>query len=104
MTNEEQRELFNERAAIREFDGGMPRADAERMASEDVERHRHRCEVRTILRKYAAEGISGVDQFIELVAKIRGDSAAARLREDAIAQWKAGNRGNEGDWRELGLK
>jgi len=28
--------LFNERAAIMEYDGGMPRADAERMAAEVV--------------------------------------------------------------------
>ncbi len=32
------RELFEERAAIREFDGGMARADAEAAAAEDVKR------------------------------------------------------------------
>ncbi len=31
-------ELFEERAAIREFDGGLPRADAERLAAHDCKR------------------------------------------------------------------
>ena len=33
-------EHFTERAAIREHDGGMPRADAERAAVEDIRRTR----------------------------------------------------------------
>lgn len=103
MTDEDQQELFNERAGIREFDGGMARADAEAAASADVERHRHRCEIRTILRKYDAQGIDGVDAFIRQVAAKRGADTAARLREEAIAQWLAGNRGKDGEWRELEL-
>lgn len=31
------KELFEERAAIREFDAGMPREEAEKQAMEDVE-------------------------------------------------------------------
>jgi hypothetical protein len=31
-------ELFNERAAIRQFDGGLTKADAESAALQDVER------------------------------------------------------------------
>jgi hypothetical protein len=31
-------ELFNERAAIRQYDGGLTRADAESAALQDVER------------------------------------------------------------------
>jgi len=31
------REIFEERAAIREFDAGMPRDEAEKQAMEDVE-------------------------------------------------------------------
>jgi hypothetical protein len=30
------REMWSERAAIREYDGGYPRAEAERLATEDV--------------------------------------------------------------------
>ena len=34
--DENARELFNERAGIREYDGGMSRQDAERAAMQDV--------------------------------------------------------------------
>lgn len=71
--------------------------------AESEERCRHQCEIRSIIRIYAAEGIKGVDRFINLVAAKRGDSTATRLRDEAIAQWQAGNRGNHGEWRELGL-
>jgi hypothetical protein len=37
---EADRELFEERAAIREYDGRMPRQAAERGARQDVERWR----------------------------------------------------------------
>jgi hypothetical protein len=36
------RDLFEERAAIRQFDGGYSRAEAERLAWEDLEYCRHR--------------------------------------------------------------
>lgn len=36
--DEDTREWFAERAAIREFDGGLPRPEAERLALEDTER------------------------------------------------------------------
>jgi hypothetical protein len=103
MTDAESKELFEERAAIREYDGGMGRDLAERAAAADVELQRHRCEVRTILCTYAKEGISGVDRRIQQISDKRGAAPAARLREEAIAQWQAGNRGKDGDWRELGL-
>ena len=72
--------------------------------AESEERRRHQCEIRSILRKYDSEGIKGVDRFIALVAAKRGEPTAARLRDEAIAQWQAGNRGKFGEWRELGLK
>lgn len=37
-------DIWEERAAIREFDGNMPRKDAERMALKDIERRRKRNE------------------------------------------------------------
>jgi len=37
---EAERELYEERAAIREYDGGMPRHEAEMRAYEDVLAHR----------------------------------------------------------------
>ncbi len=36
MMTEDQREHFNERAAIMEFDGGLPRREAEKLALQDV--------------------------------------------------------------------
>ncbi len=103
VTDAEAKELFDERAAIREYDGGMDRAAAEQSAAMDVETQRCRCEVRTILRTYAAEGIAGVERRIQQISDKRGSESAARLREEAIAQWQAGNRGKDGDWRELEL-
>lgn len=35
-------DIWEERAAIREFDGNMPRKDAERMALKDIEKRRKR--------------------------------------------------------------
>lgn len=36
MTPEDRKDLFEERAAIREYDGGYTRDEAERLASDDV--------------------------------------------------------------------
>lgn len=38
MADQELRELFEERAAIMEFEGNLSREEAERLAREDVER------------------------------------------------------------------
>ena len=37
MTPDDQLENWNERAAIREYDGGYTREEAERLATEDME-------------------------------------------------------------------
>lgn len=37
-TEEQENEYIEERAAIREFDGGLPRHDAERLARQDLKR------------------------------------------------------------------
>lgn len=39
-----EKEIYEERAAIREYDGNMPRKDAERMALKDIERRKKRNE------------------------------------------------------------
>jgi len=72
--------------------------------TDEIERSRHQCEIRSILQKYASGGIQAVDSYIQKVADKRGADTAARLRTEAIAQWQAGNRGKNGEWRELGLK
>ena len=58
-------ELFNERAGIREFDGGLSRDIAERLAEEDVEEYRHQCEVASVVRMYREKGGEAVMATIE---------------------------------------
>ena len=77
-------ELFNERAGIREFDGGLSRDIAERLAEEDVEAYRHRCEVASVVRMYQTKGAEAVKSFLLQVEKHRGSEAAERLRGDAL--------------------
>lgn len=98
MTSEEL-ELFNERAGIAEHDGQQSRKDAERLARDEVERHRFRCEVRWLIRKAKNEGTSASDLYLLGCEKQRGAEATARLREAAREQWLKGNLGAEGDWR-----
>ena len=81
-------EFFNERAAIREHDGGMSKEDAERMATEDVEAYRHQCEVASVVRMYREKGGDAVKSFLLQVEKHRGSEAAARLREEALRKIK----------------
>jgi hypothetical protein len=64
------------------------------------EQLRHECEVRWLLRLFVAEGKEGVDRYIALVTKHRGQACADRLLADVRAQHELGNRGERGDWRE----
>lgn len=67
------------------------------------EAYRHRCEVWELLRLGAAKGHLAVDAQILRIEEKRGAESANRLRADYKTQWRAGNRGTHGDWRELGL-
>ena len=62
------------------------------------EQHRHRCEVRTLLRAIAepGRGRAWVRDYLDSkpVAGRR-----ERLRADLNTQIKAGNQGNEGEWK-----
>ena len=75
-----------------------------------TEQHRHRCEVRAVLRWRVSEGSAWVASWlaggtdangraVKGVAQIRGQAAADRLRADCAEQWAKGNRGAPGDWR-----
>lgn len=66
---------------------------------ERTEQHRHRCEVRQLLRWRKQHGSDWAASWLGDVAKARGAPMADRLRRDAAAQWSAGNRGEPGDWR-----
>jgi hypothetical protein len=63
------------------------------------ETHRHQCEVRDIIRKRLQHGSDWARAHLAGIAKKRGTQAAERLMSDIKAQWAAGNRGEQGDWR-----
>jgi hypothetical protein len=79
----------------------MDRHDAEIMAiMERYEEHRHRSEVRTLIRIRVDLGSwKSVQAYLALARKKRGELSANRLADDVKAQWLAGNRGIKGDWR-----
>ena len=79
-------EVFEERAAIHEYEAGMDRATAETMAAASTERYRHACEIRSVVAKYQTEGGEAVKAFLAQVAKHRGEPAADRLRADALRE------------------
>lgn len=60
----------------------------------------HQCLVRAVLKMRAQKGGDHAREFLagfEQKAKIKpGES---QLRKDCTAQWGAGNRGKDGDWR-----
>lgn len=85
VTDEEQKELFEERAGIRQHDGGMDLESAERAARADVERYRHQCEVNHLVELGRKEGRRGTERYLALVAQKRGSVAAEGLRADAKA-------------------
>jgi hypothetical protein len=79
-------EIFDERAAICEIEGGLPKEQAEAIAAIQVENFRHACEVRSVVAKYQTEGGEAVKAFLVQVAKHRGQAAADRLRADALKE------------------
>lgn len=89
----DEKELFNERAGIREFDGGLDRENAELLAQQDVEAYKYKCEIDSIVRMYKTKGGDAVKSFLLQVEKHRGSETAARLREEALAQIRLGKVG-----------
>jgi len=73
-------EHYAERLAIMQ-ESGVP--DAVVAADDD----RHRCEVRSVLRRYYPRGQEAA-AYIELVEKKRGKPAADRLRNDVRVAWR----------------
>lgn len=76
-------EMAEERAAIREFDGLMTRADAERLGKLESEEWRHACEVRFALSLPLPER----RDFLAKVEKSRGVVVANRLRQLVSEEW-----------------
>ena len=61
-----------------------------------AEEHRHRCEVRQILKWRSDRGSAWVHAWLDDLGKKR---PVARIRRDCAEQWGKGNRGEWGDWR-----
>ena len=74
-------EVYEERAAIREYDGKQSRADAEAAARLEAEQFRHACEVR----EYARWTRDALVAQLQAIATNRGRAAAERIRDDVVA-------------------
>lgn len=98
LFDEDAKEFFEERSAIREFEGGQSRESAEAAAMAETLEHMFRCEVRSILRKRVDHGLPRAQAFLLNIETQRGPEATARLRDAATEQWSRGNRGNSGEW------
>lgn len=62
------------------------------------EEFRHQAEVRQII-KWRMQDRNRAMEYLQDVAKKRGQDAADRLRKDSAEQWDRKNRGLEGDWK-----
>jgi len=66
---------------------------------DNSELHRHRCEVRQVL-KWRTEDRNKAIEYISIVRNKRGDRTAQLLEKDCREQWTLGNRGLNGEWNE----
>ena len=64
---------------------------------DNSEQHRHRCEVRQIL-KWRTEDRNKAIEYLSIVRNKRGDRVAQLLEKDCKFQWGLGNRGDENEW------
>ena len=62
------------------------------------EQHRHRCEVRTIL-KWRTQDRNKAIEYLSIVRNKRGDRVAQLLEKDCKTQWTLGNRGEDSQWK-----
>lgn len=85
MTGDLFGEVFEERAAIREFDGLLTREEAERLGLLDAEEWRHACEVRHVLSLGSAMDRRG---YLAQAENHRGTKAVKRLRDDVKKEWE----------------
>jgi hypothetical protein len=65
--------------------------------SDNSELHRHRCEVRQVL-KWRTQDRNKAIEYLSIVRKKRGDRSAQLLEKDCREQWQLGNRGDESVW------
>ncbi len=65
---------------------------------DNSELHRHRCEVRQVL-KWRTQDRNKAIEYLSLVIKKRGDRVAQLLEKDCREQWTLGNRGEDSQWK-----
>ena len=65
---------------------------------DNSEVHRHRCEVRQVL-KWRTQDRNKAIEYLSIVRKKRGDRTAQLLEKDCKEQWQLGNRGLNGEWK-----
>lgn len=94
LFDEDATEYFNERAAIREFEGGQSRKSAEAAAMAETQQHMFRCEVISVCRMRHEKSLDHARGFLLKVEAKRGAESANRLREAANEAWQKGERGN----------
>ena len=97
FNDETEREIYEERVAIC-TESGVDEDRARQLAMDQVENHRHRSEVRDVIRNFQNGGRKALELYLALVKQKRGANSAARLRDDAREQYKKGNRGEPERW------
>jgi hypothetical protein len=70
----------------------------ERFVPDNSEGHRHRCEVRQIL-KWRTQDRNKAIEYLSIVRNKRGDRTAQLLEKDCKTQWTLGNRGEDSQWK-----
>lgn len=80
-------EVFEERAAIAEYDGLLTREEAEKQALLESEQYRHACEVRDAVKRFFPR-TDRIAEHLKLIAVKRGQEAADRLRQDVWTMWQ----------------
>ena len=69
----------------------------EHFVPDNSEGHRHRCEVRQVL-KWRTQDRNKAIEYLSIVRNKRGDRTAQLLEKDCKEQWQLGSKGEEGVW------
>ena len=70
----------------------------ERFVPDNSEGHRHRCEVRQVL-KWRTQDRNKAIEYLSIVRNKRGDRTAQLIEKDCREQWTLGNRGEDSQWK-----
>lgn len=101
MNEEDSKEFFEERSAIREFEGGQSREVSEAKARIETQMHIFRCLIRHLIRWKEQGRRKDVISWLDASDLKEGrDPTERKIYADALNQQiKLGNKGNAGDWR-----